>query len=320
MPFFSPGSSELTITATPSPAVIDKLAALSVDEPLPEPYKSDRIRLLAQSPHKLFLYWEFARDPFDALRRAFGAQAARYTLMVRLTEVEGGVESLHQASPTYSQWLDVQPGRSYRADVGLFAPGRAFIRLLSSNGAHTPRARAARSVDPMEQWSVSAEQFARVLDEAGYVSDALEVTLEAADFATRGEATRAIAGRFAGGATPAISDGELEELRGLLAALAFGISVDELRRTLSPPLARWIERTSGEMAGAFDAARLLETLRSTLGIEMSRTPFGAPTEAARRRAARTVLGASEVNLPSQPFHLWIPSMTAGILKGMRDEG
>ena len=319
MPFFFPGSSELTI-APPSPAVIDKLAELSADEPLPESYPGDRIRLLVQSPRKLYLYWTFARDPFVALRRSFGAKSAQYKLVVRLVETDDGVEALHEASPTRSQWFEVKPGGSYRVDVGLYATGRAFIRLLSSNVAETPHAGVARTPDATPQWNVSAEQFARVLDESGYVSDALEVTLEAADAATRGEATRTIARRFGGDATalPVMDEEGLEELRGLLTALAFGMAFDELRRSLSAPFVRWLEQidVEGETTTALDASRLLDVLQSTLGIQMSHAPFDAPTEEAMRRVARMVVGASEVNLPARPFHLWMPSMTAEMLKGV----
>jgi hypothetical protein len=320
MPFFFPGSSEQTI-ATPSAAVVDKLAELSADEPLPQLYQSDRIRLLVQSPRRLYLYWDFARDPFIALRRSFGVRAAQYRLAVRLVALDGGddgIEVLYEASPTRSQWLDAQPGISYRADVGLFARGRSFIRLLSSNVVQTPRAGVAPITDPTPRWSVSAEQFARVLDESGYVSDAFEITLEAADVATRGEATRAIARRFGGAIEPPVTgEEELEELRGLLTALAFGMRFDDLRPSLSTPFVKWLEQIVGSSAhDAPDTSRLLEVLQSTLGIRMSQTPVDAPTAEAMRRVARVHLGASEVNLPERPFHLWMPSMSAGMIKGV----
>jgi hypothetical protein len=316
MPFFFPGSSELTI-APPTPAVIDKLAELSADEPLPETYRIDRIRLLVQSPRKLYLYWELAHDPFEPLRRSFGMmKSAQYRLMVRLVATDNGIESLHEASPTRSQWFDAQPGHSYRADVGLYSAGRAFIRLLSSNVAQTPRAGVARASEVTPQWSVSAEQFARVLDESGYVSDALEVTLEAADAVTQGAATRTVARRFAGALEPPVMDeAGLEELRGLLTALAFGVSFDNLRASLSTPFVNWLEQVGGNGgATLLNASRLLDVLQSTLGIQMSSSPLDAPTEEAIRRAARVIVGASEVNLPERPFHLWMPSMTAGILQ------
>ena len=149
MPLIFPGSSDLLAVPPPEdsleqaarPAARDPLADLSPDEPLPEIAKSDRIRLISQSPRKLFLYWNHARDPFSTLRRAFGAaNASRYRLVVRLTETESGAESWHDASPTRAQWFDVRPDVSYRADVGLRSIDGSFIRLLSSFTTQTPRA------------------------------------------------------------------------------------------------------------------------------------------------------------------------------------
>jgi hypothetical protein len=60
--------------------------------------------------------------------------------------------------------------------------------------------------------------------------------------------------------------------------------------------------------------RLVELLRTMLGIEMSYLPRHVPATEAMRRAARVIVGASEVNLPVHPFHLWMPSMNVGLLK------
>jgi hypothetical protein len=316
MPYFSPGSSQLTIAPPPppAPAVVDKLAELSADEPLPETYAANRIRLLAQSPRKLYLYWEFERDPLETLRRAFGpGQAQRYRLVVKLVDLETGRETLHLASPTRSQWLDAQPGRSYRVDVGFYAEGRAFIRLLSSSASATPRTSVSRLTDSTTAFEISADEFARVLDDAGYISDALEVSLEAADLATANAATRAVALRFGGTGLPAMNDETLAEMRGLLASLALGIGVDELQAALSATLSRWLEEATLARREAIDAAHLLEALRTLLGLEFDSTELDAFNEEAMRRAARVIVGASEVNLPLRPFHLWMPSMTAGRL-------
>lgn len=316
MPYFVPGSSGLTIAPPqpPTPAVVDKLAELSVDEPLPETYAANRIRLLAQSPRKLYLYWEFARDPFETLRRAFRSRADRYLLVVKLVEMESGEETLHLASHTRSQWLAARPGREYRADVGFYAEGRAFIRLLSSAVIRTPRAGVARAADTAPEFHVSADEFARVLDDAGYTSDALEVSLEAADEATNDAATRAIARELSGTGAPSMSKAELAELRSLLAALALGASVGELQSALSSQIAEWLEKIGLERKEAISASRLLEVLRSLLGIEMERTVFGFLNEDAVRRAARVNVGASAVNLPLKPFHLWMPSMSPSLLE------
>lgn len=325
MPFFSPVSSEQFVaTPTPQPAeaavISDKLAALSTDEPLPEAYHVDRIRLLAQSPRKLHLYWEFARNPFETLRRAFGLQAARYTLVVRLVAIETDEVSLHEASRSRSQWFDARPGKSYRADVGFYAQGRAFIRLLSSSDARTPRAAVARAAATDEEFRVSPEEFARVLDEAGYASDALEVSLEAADLATGDAATWAIAARLDGGQRLLrINEAELPELLGLLAALALGLKPDELTGMLSSSLAEWLTDVRREHGEALRSAYLLEILRATLGIQASLIEFDEFDEEGMRRVARFVVGASEVNMPRRPFHIWMPSMNAGLFRRMKDD-
>lgn len=322
MPYFSPGSSELAIATPPPPipAVVDKLAELSVDEPLPETYAANRIRLLAQSPRKLYLYWEFEHDPFETLQRAFRWTADRYTLVVKLVDLQTGIETLHLASPTRSQWLDAQPGHSYRVDIGFYAHGSAFIRLLSSKASAAPRASVSRRADEEPEFHIPSDDFARVLDDAGYVSDALEVSLEAADEATENAATRAVAQRFGGTDVPVMSDEDLAEMRGLLAALALGVSVHEAQAQLSATLSRWLAEASRARREAIDSAHLLEVLRALLGIEFERTTFDALDEEAMRRAARVIVGASEVNLPLKPFHLWMPSMAAGIKVRMRDEG
>jgi hypothetical protein len=312
MPFF-PGSSQLATAAAvtappPEPAIVDKLAELSADEPLPETYKANRIRLLPQSPRRLHLYWEFERDPFETLERAFGPQADSYELVVRLVDLETGTETLHSASPARSQWLDVGPGHGYRADIGLYARGLAFIRLLSSAETQTPRASVSRAADSAPEFRVSANDFARVLDDAGYASDALEVSLEAADLETGNAATLEVARRLGGAQLPPLNENELAELRGLLAALALGLSLDELRTMLSAGLGGWLDRVIRLRQEGVAAARLLEVLRSVLGFELNRAALAAFDAEAARRAPRSVVGASEVNLPLQPFRLWMPSM------------
>ncbi|MCA1613517.1 MAG: DUF1957 domain-containing protein [Acidobacteria bacterium] len=49
----------------------------------------DRARLLVQSPHRLFFYWSFARDPRPALRAALGEAAEQFGPAVRLVEAGG---------------------------------------------------------------------------------------------------------------------------------------------------------------------------------------------------------------------------------------
>jgi hypothetical protein len=314
MPFFFPGSSEqIFSTPTPSPAIIDRLAEmLPDDEPLPELPKQDRIRLQVQSPRSLYVYWGFKDDPFATLRRAFTWTADSYGYAVKLVNLDNGDEFIYEASHTNSQWLDAQPGFSYRVDVGLYSQGRGFIRLLSSNVVTTPRSGVSRYTDVSFDFYVSPEQFAHVLDQSGYVSDALELTLEAADKATHSKATRAIARELGGLDIPELNNDELAELRGILTALAMGMSFDEIRGMLSPMLLQWLETIRNQREDALQAERLFDIFRYMLGIEVEQHEF--ESEEAMRRVARVVLGASEVHMPSRPFHLWMPSMSAGILK------
>lgn len=321
MPYFFPGSSSLFFSQPPEPpppvpAVADKLAELSLDEPLPETYAADRIRLLAQSPRRLYLYWEFKHDPFETLRRAFRWQADSYQLVVKLMDLETGRETLHLASGTRSQWFDAQPGHAYRAEVGFYAQGRAFIRLLSSERTRTPRAAVSHSSDSSPEFSVTPDQFAHVLDDAGYVSDALEVSLEAADLSTENAATRTVAREMGGRSAPLMSEEELAEMRGLLASLALGADAKELQIVLSARLARWLEEISRGRQAAFDAQRLIEIFRAVLGLEMERTTGELASAEAMRRTVRFIIGASAVNLPLRPFHLWMPSMSPSLLERM----
>jgi hypothetical protein len=314
MPFIFPGSSEQlppapTLLPEPPAEVRDKLAALSIDEPLPETYAGDRIRLLAQSPYRLYLYWNHARDPFKTLRKAFGAaMASRYRLALRLVDTESGAENHFEASEARNFWFDVKPDRRYRAVVGFFAQGRPFIRLLTSEIVTTPRVNVSHATGASTEFHVSAPEFAQVLNEAGYASDALEVTLEAADEATGDEATRRLAKTFIGTDAP-LYDDSLAEMRAMLAALAFGVSLERLLPLLSPALAGWLQEAVQRQESKLDAPRLLELLRSSFALELEYDErYDTATVEAVRRAARFVWGASDVRMPAPGPRLWLPSM------------
>lgn len=320
MPFRFPGSSEQAATTLapivePPPEVRDKLAALSLDEPLPEVYAGDSIRLLAQSPYRLYVYWNHSRDPRETLRRAFGASgAARYALALRLVEVESGEASFYEASPTRNYWFNVRPGRRYRVDVGFYAQGRPFVRLLTSEAVRTPRVTVSRVSDDAPEFHVSPPEFARLLNEAGYATDALEVTLEAADEATHDETTRQLARALTGADAPAANtDDGLSEMRALLAALALGEPLERILPVLSPALAAWLKQLAEERREALDTARLLDLLRASLALELEYDQrLDAATAEAARRAARFVWGASDVQMPTRAPRIWMPSMSVGL--------
>ncbi|MCA1567124.1 MAG: DUF4912 domain-containing protein [Acidobacteria bacterium] len=140
----------------------------ALDDAPPVLLKRDFIQLLLQSPHRLYLYWTFARDPHATLREAFGELAAHYRLAVRLIKVETGEEFLLDAAKERAQWLEVYPRHVYRAEVGFYAAGRPFVRLLSSNAVSTPPDRASQLSDPEPEFQLGASEFAQLLGGAGY--------------------------------------------------------------------------------------------------------------------------------------------------------
>ncbi|HEX8633886.1 MAG TPA: DUF4912 domain-containing protein [Pyrinomonadaceae bacterium] len=140
----------------------------ALDDTLPALPERDFIQLLLQSPHRLYLYWTFARDPHAALHEAFGELAAPYRLAVRLVKVESGEEFLLEASRERAQWFEVYPRHVYRAEVGFHAAGRPFVRLLASNTVTTPPDSASHLSDEAPEFQLDAGEFAQLLAGAGY--------------------------------------------------------------------------------------------------------------------------------------------------------
>lgn len=149
--------------------------ALTGGESLPRLPSRDAARLLVQSPHRLYLYWSFARDPLCALRRAFGEMAARFALGVRLIDLErDAIGDSIAAGGEGSLWLDARPRRPYRAEVGFFAEGLPFIRVLSSNIAETPPAAASELTDDAADFHIGARDFGQMLAASGFADRARE--------------------------------------------------------------------------------------------------------------------------------------------------
>ncbi|HZH90870.1 MAG TPA: DUF4912 domain-containing protein [Pyrinomonadaceae bacterium] len=155
-------------TPAPAPFASDARRPDALDDRLPPVIKRDFIQLLLQSPHRLYLYWTFARDPHTTLREAFGELAAEYRLAVRLIKVESGEEFLLDATRERAQWFEVYPRHVYRAEVGFRAAGRPFVRLLASNEVTTPPDSASHLSDEAQEFQLEADAFARLLGGAGY--------------------------------------------------------------------------------------------------------------------------------------------------------
>lgn len=157
-----------TRAAAAPPVAANRPASLTLNDALPLALKRDSIKLLLQSPNRLFLYWSFATDPHATLRAALGELASHYRLAVRLVKVESGEEFVSDAPKERRQWFEVYPRHVYRADVGFHAESRPFVRLLSSNELSTPPDRASHVSAEEQEFQVKAEDFVRLLSGAGY--------------------------------------------------------------------------------------------------------------------------------------------------------
>ncbi|HEX6626266.1 MAG TPA: DUF4912 domain-containing protein [Pyrinomonadaceae bacterium] len=176
----TPDEQEIAEHSSPPAAEEDAAAGLRDHEPdtsadeLPETVGRDSVQLFAQSPHKLFVHWGHAGDPFAALREAFGDAASRYRLVVRLSCMTDDSAQTDDASPERAQWLAALPDRDYRADIGFHADGLPFITLLSSSVVHTPRAAVSPNADAEPQFHIAPDDFSRLLEHTGYDPGTLE--------------------------------------------------------------------------------------------------------------------------------------------------
>jgi hypothetical protein len=150
-------------------------AAAALDALRADPPAHDEAGLLAQSPRVLFFFWSFAREPGETLRRALGEASGGLRLAVRLVDLERHEVVTYAAAPAgQSIWFEARPGRAYRAEVGYFAPGAPFVRVLASNVVETAREAPSRVSDQAADFRVSAPDFARILAASGFVESAAE--------------------------------------------------------------------------------------------------------------------------------------------------
>jgi hypothetical protein len=158
-------------------AVARQLEGLSASSPA-----GDEAGLLAQSPRVLFFFWSFARDPHEALRRALGAAGRRLQLAVRLIDLEGDDVVTYAAAPGgQSIWFEARPRRAYRAEVGFFAAGSPFVRLLSSNVVETAPEAPSQVSDEAAAFRTDARDFAQMLAVSGFVEPAAAFARVAGD-------------------------------------------------------------------------------------------------------------------------------------------
>ena len=269
---------------------------------LPELKRENRARLQMQSPTRLFFYWSIKDNPFQTLRCAIGGEAAKnYTLVVKLlNETTTREEKIFPIEAEGSSWFDADAGASYRAEVGFYAPTRPFVRLMFSNRVETPRKNASPRSAETARWTISANDFAQVLDQSGFAQDAFEVALAGDDFRFAETATNAAFTQIFGGAD-VIKNGtdniknDASEMRFALLAIASGYAPDALRGQISHSLFVRLQESGENLSAEKALAALCENF-GAVEVEDAETEFFLPT----------VFGASLVNFPRRSKRKFTP--------------
>ncbi|REJ77430.1 MAG: DUF4912 domain-containing protein [Acidobacteria bacterium] len=219
--------------------ILDSMSPLDrklADPVLPELPRENRARLQLQSPTRLYFYWSIKHNPFKTLSKAFGGSTGSYSLVVKLVNRTRGTEEIYRVDPEGNWWFAADPDSEYRAEVGFYAPNRPYIRIIYSNSVSTPRRSPSRRTDYVPRFTVTADEFADVLEVSGYSRDAFEVALAGDDRDAADEITRATFDGLLGSMRFDLSHFDGDELRFVLLALASGFSLDEIKTQVSAGL------------------------------------------------------------------------------------
>jgi hypothetical protein len=237
-----------------------------------------------QSPNRIFLYWSIKHNPFETLQRALPGRAENYKLTVKLVNLNNKTEEVYPVESTGSWWFNVDSNTSYRAELGFFAQGRPFVRLMYSNTVETPRSAPSPNTDWSTDFTVSANQFSEALEASGYSQDAFDVAIAGDDHDASNAATEDAFFQLIGKSE---LESNADDLRHALFALASGATLESLRGQISPSLFALLETIMRENAERLSAERVLAALHENFAFETDEE-FLTP-----------VFGASSVNFPKK---------------------
>lgn len=268
---------------------------------LPELARENRARLQMQSPNRVHFYWSFKQNPFQTLNRVVGSQA-NYQLIVKLVNQTNRREELFPAETEGSAWFDVDADADYQAEIGFYAVNRPFVRVLFSNVLQTPRKNPSARRDYSENFSVSADQFAEVLDASGFQQDAFEVALAGDDVPAADAATHDAFAQITGVDASVYEENKSSEMRFVLLALASGYAAEELRGHVSPSLFALLQNHAERLS----AEQALAALQENFGV------FGEEANAesgAEESFGAAVFGASLINFPRFSRRRFAPKLS-----------
>lgn len=100
----------------------DAAAPAAQESPsLPEEYEVDVVELIPCRPNLIFVAWELGGAAGRRMRERLGSQV---DWVVRVIDVEGDTENDVPVEPlARSHYLHVEPGRTYRVELGVCGPG-----------------------------------------------------------------------------------------------------------------------------------------------------------------------------------------------------
>ena len=261
---------------------------------LPALREENRAFLQIQSPTRVFFYWSLKQDSYNTLHRALGSRANDYFLAIRLTNLNTNQSEIHQAGNKGLWWFNnIEADSKYRAEIGFYAHNRPFVRIVYSNTLETPRQKPSENTAYQPYFAVTADQFAEVLDLAGYSEDAFEVYLAGDEPKIADEATQKAFLQIVEKEELDFSEININELRYVLFALASGVSLFALREQVSSNLFEFLSALTQENPNALTEEKVILALEEFFGFspfeESIEEEFGAPT----------VFGASLINFPKQ---------------------
>ncbi len=272
------------VTAKPKVALSPTYKALAAPV-LPELGRENRARLQMQTPTRLYFYWSVKENPWALLKNVFGDDLGSYALVVKLIDKKRGFEEIHQVDAAGNWWFAVEPDGSYEAEIGFYAPNRPYFRILHSNTVETPRRRPSPRAATEADWVVTANEFAEVLDIAGFSWDAFDVAMAGDDPIAAAGVSHTAFSHLLGPGDYDLRGIVAEDIRYAILALASGARLEDLRFKISNALFTILQANAGNL----ETGRAMSALTENFDIDEA--------EFTEEQRSPAVYGASIVNFP-----------------------
>lgn len=165
-----PSVNEPTVETIEAAVTTDAEPEVDRGLPIPDHYDFDMMRALWQDPFRLFVYWQLKDNPFDRLRQVFPAEEiGNFHSVLKLVDETTNISSFFNAAFTREYWFSVFPDRRYRVELGVRSPRYGYIKLLSSQSAHTPRGGPSDQAATDDQYFIASDEFIGVLRDSHMV-------------------------------------------------------------------------------------------------------------------------------------------------------